>query len=86
MSEVGVAPVVNDNPVPWWVPVAQQLGVPTIMCIFMAWGVYQAGGKLVDAHIEHMGTVAKSLEQISARLGRLEDRLPVKAAGIGGAP
>ena len=85
MSEAGVAPMVNDAPpVPWWVPALQQLGIPTVMCVMMGWGIYQAGGKLVDAHIQHMETVAKSLEQISARLGRLEERMPTKNAGTNG--
>lgn len=60
---------------PWWVPVVQQLGMPTIMCLLMAFAIWQAGGKLVDAHVTHLGEVSAGLKESTTAIRHISSRL-----------
>ena len=44
--------------------IVERLGFPIVLTFGMAWGIYQAGSVLVEAHVRHMDTVAHAIQRI----------------------
>lgn len=68
---------------PWWVETIKTLGIPTAMCGAMAFGIWQAGGRLVDSHIQHLSEVSVSIKATSEAIQKISVRMDTIERKIG---